>query len=96
MRRPSRVDVRWMFGPFQVAASISTRVVRVAHLGARAAHHAGDRGRALGVVDHAHLGVERALDVVERGHRLAVARAADDERAAGHEVGVEGVHAAGP
>ena len=26
-RRPSRVDVRWMFGPFQVAASISTRVV---------------------------------------------------------------------
>ena len=28
-----------------------------------------------------HLGVERALDVVERGHRLAVARAADDERA---------------
>ena len=27
MRRPSRVDVRWMFGPCQVAASISTRVV---------------------------------------------------------------------
>ena len=27
MRRPSRVDVRWMFGPFHVAASISTRVV---------------------------------------------------------------------
>ena len=27
MRRPSRVEVRWMFGPFQVAASISTRVV---------------------------------------------------------------------
>ena len=27
VRRPSRVEVRWMFGPFQVAASISTRVV---------------------------------------------------------------------
>ena len=27
MRRPSRVEVRWMLGPFQVAASISTRVV---------------------------------------------------------------------
>ena len=27
VRSASRVDVRWMFGPFQVAASISTRVV---------------------------------------------------------------------
>ena len=27
MRRLSRVEVRWMFGPFHVAASISTRVV---------------------------------------------------------------------
>ena len=27
VRRASRVDVRWMFGPFHVAASISTRVV---------------------------------------------------------------------
>ena len=26
-RSPSRVEVRWMLGPFQVAASISTRVV---------------------------------------------------------------------
>ena len=26
-RSPSRDDVRWMFGPIQVAASISTRVV---------------------------------------------------------------------
>ena len=27
LRRPSVSDVRWMFGPFQVATSISTRVV---------------------------------------------------------------------
>ena len=27
VRRPRRVEVRWMLGPFQVAASISTRVV---------------------------------------------------------------------
>jgi hypothetical protein len=27
VRSPSRVDVRWMFGPSQVAASITTRVV---------------------------------------------------------------------
>ncbi len=65
---------------------------RVPHLGAGAAHHARDRRRALGIVDHAHLRVEPALHVVERGHRLAVARAADDQRPARDQVRVEGVH----
>ena len=45
LRRPSLSEVRWMLAPSQVAASISTRVVPGVHLGARAAHHAGDRGR---------------------------------------------------
>ena len=40
-------------------------------LGAVAAHHAGDRRRAGGVVDHDHLAVERALDLVERDDLLA-------------------------
>ena len=53
-------DVRWMFGPTQLAASISTRVVLGSDLGARAAHDAGDRRRALVVLDDEHLGVERA------------------------------------
>ena len=92
VRSPSRVDVRWTFGPFEVAASISTRVVVCAHLGAGAAHDAGDRGRALGVLDHADVGVEPALHVVQRRHRLARAGAAHGEPAAGHQVGVEGVH----
>ncbi len=60
-------------------------------LRALAAHDAGDRRRAVGVLDHDHLRVERALDVVERDHRLAVARVADVELAAGDVVEVEGV-----
>ena len=40
-------EVRWMLAPSQLAASISTRVVSACDLGARAAHHAGDRGRAV-------------------------------------------------
>ena len=64
----------------------------VVDLRARAAHDPGDARRPLGVVDHAHLGVEAALDVVEGGDRLAVPRAPHHEAPAGHEVGVEGVH----
>ena len=40
LRRPSAHEVRWMFGPFQVATSSSTRVVSRLDLRARAAHHA--------------------------------------------------------
>ena len=73
LRRPSAHDVRWMFGPLQVATSSSTqRGVRL-HLRARAAHQARDRGGALGVLDHDHLAVERARLAVERLHLLALA-----------------------
>ena len=66
LRRPSAHEVRWMFGPFQLATSSSTRVVSGLDLRARAAHQPGDRGRALGVLDHDHLAVERARLAVER------------------------------
>ncbi len=80
-RRPrcagrARHEARWMFGPLQVATSSSTRVVLGSHLRARAAHQPGDRRRALGVLDHDHLLVERARLAVERLHLLALARAA--------------------
>ena len=80
-----------MLGPFQVAASIRTRVVASDDLRARAAHHAGDRRRPVGVVDHHHVGVEAAHHAVERLDLLAVLRAADDQPPAGDAVAVEGV-----
>ena len=64
---------------------------RVGHLRAGAAHHAGDRGRSVGVVDHEHLRVERAGLAVERLDLLAFVRAADRERLAGDLVEVERV-----
>ena len=63
----------------------------VVDLGARAAHDAGDRRRALVVLDDEHLGVERADLVVERRDLLAVARAADREPVARDAVEVERV-----
>ena len=42
---------------------------RAAHLGALAAHDPGDARRALVVADDQDVGVERAVDVVERRHR---------------------------
>ena len=91
VRSPSRCDVRCRFGPFQLAASISTRVV----LGCTSERWppmmpAIDVGPVV-VADQPHVGVQRALDVVERRHLLAVARPAHDEAAAGDEVPVEGV-----
>ena len=65
---------------------------RLGHLRARAAHDPGDRRRPRGVLDQAHAGVEVAPRIIERRDRLAVARAADDQPAAGHQVGVERVH----
>ena len=62
-------------------------------LRARAAHDPGEARRAVGVLDQAHVGVERALDVVERRRRVSPARARRTVSVrAGHEVGVEGVH----
>jgi len=58
-------------------------------LGARPAHHAGDRRRALVVLDDEHLGVERADLVVERRDLLAVAGAADGQPVAGDTVEIE-------
>ena len=45
----------------------------------------------LAVADEDRLGVEAALDAVERRHPLALARRADDQSAAGDLVEVEGV-----
>ena len=81
-----------MFGPSQVAASISTRVVRVVDLRARAAHHAGDRRRAVGVVDDAPCrGRARALRRRASSTCSPSRAAAHDEPAAGDAVEVEGV-----
>ncbi len=63
----------------------------VVDLGARAAHDAGDRGRALVVFDDEHLRVEAADLVVERRDLLAVVRAADREPVARDAVEVERV-----
>ena len=91
VRRLSRCDVRCRFGPFQLAASISTRVV-VGWTSERwPPMMPGDRRRAVVVADQAHVGVQRALGVVERDHLLAVARPADHEVPAGDEVPVERV-----
>src|SRR3712207_3902080 len=62
------------------------------HLGALAAHDAGDRRRPVVVGDQDHVPVQHAVDVVERGQHLALLRTAHHEPAAGHEVEVEGVH----
>ena len=91
MRRPSAFEVRMMFGPTQVAASISTRVVPsetseiwppmipAIPLGPSASQTSAISGS------------KRALDVVERGHRLALAGAPHDDPPAAHLVEVEGV-----
>ena len=80
-----------MFGPTQVAASISTRVVESETSEISAAHDARDPARALGVADERHVGAEGALHAVERGHRLALLRAPDDDAAPAHLVEVERV-----
>ena len=80
-----------MLTPFQVATSSRTRVVELGDLRDLAAHDPGDPGGPVAVADQDGLGVEGALDPVERGHLLAVGRGADDQRAVGHPVEVERV-----
>jgi hypothetical protein len=63
-------------------------------LRALAAHDAGQRRRAGGVVDHQHVVVQRAGLVVERGELLAVIGATDDQQAVGDAAEVEGVQRA--
>ena len=92
VRRPSRVEVRWMFGPFQVAASISTRVVP-ARTSERAppitpAMLVGPSSSQITSISPSSV----ALDRVEGLDLLALARAAHHEPPAGDEVEVEGVH----
>ena len=72
LRSPSAHEVRWMFGPFQVATSSSTRVVSRLHLRARAAHQAGDRGGPSASSITTISAVERARLPVERLHLLAL------------------------
>ena len=80
-----------MFGPFQFAASISTRVVpsltseRMPPI--TPAIEVGPSASSITSMPR----VERPLDLVQRGHLLAVARAPHDQRAARHQVGVERV-----
>ena len=81
-----------MFGPFHVAASIRTRVVVE-----RTSERAPPMMPAIEVGPSAssmtqHVGVEHALDVVERRHPLPRPRTAHDEPPARDEVGVERVH----
>ena len=60
-------------------------------LGARPAHDAGDADRPVRVGDDERLGVELAVDMVERLDPLAGGRAADDDPAVVDGGGVEGV-----
>ncbi len=76
----------------QFAASSSTRVVSLVHLGVGAAHRAGQRLRPAHVLDDQVIGDERPLLAVERDQRLAVARAPHPEQSALDPVQVEGVH----
>jgi hypothetical protein len=48
-------------------------------LALQAAHDAGERDRAGAIADQQRAGRELALRAVERGHRLAFARGADDD-----------------
>ena len=56
------------------------------------AHHAADRARVLGVGNHEHVRLERAVGAVERADALAGTRAPDDERAPRQPLEVERVH----
>ena len=91
LRRASFCEVRWMLGPFHDGDLHQHARRALVHLGALAAHHAGDRRRPVGVVDDEHLAVERADLSVERGDLLAVARPAHDQAPAGDAIEVEGV-----
>ena len=90
--KPSRLLVRRTDGGWKYALSSAISVVAGADLGVAPAHDAADRGRALGVGDHEHVGVERALDAVERAQRLARPRAADHERRPRQPFEIERVH----
>ena len=95
LRSPSAFELRMMFGPTQVAASISTRVVPsetsetcppmipAIPLGPSASQTSAISGSKL------------ALDVVERDHPLALGRAANDDLRAAHPVEVERVQRLG-
>ena len=67
------------------------RLRRLRDLAVAAAHDARDRNRTLAVADHEHVGVEVALDAVQRGQGLAGAGAAGADLGAADEVVVEGV-----
>ena len=53
------------------ALSNTMRFVAAETSEAGAAHHAGNRLRAIAIGDHEHVGFERAVDAVERHDRLA-------------------------
>ena len=67
------LEVRRMLTPFQVATSSRTLVVCSRDLADLPAHDPGDPAGPVAVADEDGLGVEAALDAVERRHRLAVA-----------------------
>ena len=92
VRRPSFFEVLRMLVPFQVAASIATRVVSRDDLAARAAHDPADPGGPVRVADQHGVAVEDALLAVQRREALALARGAHVQRRPGHAVEVVGVH----
>ena len=74
-----------------IALSSRTRVVASPTSLVCAAHHAGQGDRLLGIGDHQVVGAELALLAVERGQRLALARAAHHDAAAGELLQIESV-----
>ena len=80
-----------MLTPFQVADLQQDAGGRLGDLRSLAAHDPGDARGPVAVADQDRLGVEGALDAVERGHPLAVGRGANDQRAVRDPIEVERV-----
>ena len=91
VRRPSRIEERWVEGPSKFAHSSSDGRRLVGHLAPLRPHEARDGRRPLCVGDHEHLGIQSARLAVEGRHRLACGRPADDDLAPGDLVEVERV-----
>ena len=92
LRSPSAQEVRWMFGPCQLATSSSTRVVSAWTSERSPPISPGDRGRAVGVLDHDHLRRRACASAPSSVvHLLALARPAHRQARAGDAVEVEGV-----
>ena len=90
-RSASTREVRWIDGPVEARRLEHEAGGRGGDLDVGRAHHARDDRGLLGVGDDEHVGVERALDVVEGRHLLARRGAAHDDLRAAQLLGVERV-----